>query len=179
MPEEQLSNTQNDSVSGEVQEKWSKVYERYTESRAGLVTQMFVTLATAHGVGMTAIISFIGQAKSPTHLTYYLGIAVFILAAGLLLIIGSSFSRFNHSKIAELKDYEFIKKGESLPPGYNKNGLPFYRFLMYLSALCLAGAIFTGVYGVHKSRMANVKSQDCSHPGKVLSNGNANSKQLK
>ena len=145
----------------DIDEKIDALKERFELSRARMMTQIFVTLATAHGVGMAAVLSMIGQLKSSPTLVLYLTIIVFLLGIGLFLILVSVLYRFEHSKVAEKEKIAKLKNDRKEEERQSEQRKPLkwkYKASMYASVSCLLIAIIIGMFGA----MHNYFEQKCS-----------------
>lgn len=138
-------------TNNELDSKINEIKERFEISRANLMTQIFVSLATAHGVGMAAILSMIGQFTSNALLVRYLTVIVLFLGIGLCLIIVSAMYRFEHSKFAEKQkrlelENKLIQEKEMI---INDRMLLLrkYKFAMIASVFFLFISIIVGVFG--------------------------------
>ena len=154
----------------DIDEKIDAVKERFELSRASMMTQIFVTLATAHGVGMAAVLSMIGQLKSSPTLVFYLTTIVFLLGIGLFLILVSVLYRFEHSKVAEKEKIAKLTndiKEQKSQSDKRKPLMRKYKVYMYASVSCLLIAIFVGMSGAMHNYFEQ-KSIECkSGPNKA------------
>ena len=107
--------------------------KRFEESRASLMTQLFVMLATANGGGLATVLAATAQLKSQTVIVLYLVASAIILGAGSLAILLSGFIRFEHSKIAEKEKIAKIKNKLNSKMMFSRIRKPvekWYKFLM-------------------------------------------------
>ena len=68
----------------------AKIKERYSSSRAAVMTQIFVTIATADGVGIASVLSMISQDGTSVFLLPYLAAIVFLLAMSFICLLYTS-----------------------------------------------------------------------------------------
>ncbi len=132
-----------------------RIKERYSSSRASVMTQIFVTIAGANGVGIAAVLSMISQRQLQDRLVPYLTAIVFLLGFGFIVIVISALLRFQHSRLAERKDLAEIQgKNDHYSDAKRKIFYYGYTGAIYLSVLLLFSAILMGMlgaYGVYSS----------------------------
>jgi len=140
-------------------QKWSNgmskeiedIKVRFELSRATLMTQIFVTLAGSHGLGMAAVLSMIGRIKPPSAILPYLVVIVFMFGFGLISNLLSIVLRFEHSKLAEKqKILEVTNEVEKATLISVKRIvlMKWYKGLMYCSIVLLFMSVLVGIVGV-------------------------------
>ncbi len=131
----------------------AKIKEIYSSSRAAVMTQIFVTIATADGVGIAAVLSMISQNMTSKLMIPYLVTIVFLLALSFIVILISILLRFRHSRFAEKEDIAEIEKNSELKSHIRRRRMPYYygyTAAIYISIALLFSALITGMIGTYR-----------------------------
>ena len=120
-----------------------EINDRFGDSRAVILNQLFATLTTSHGVALAAVIGMYSKdISNPLHIP--LSPLILLLGLGMAAVLLSALCRFEHSKAAQKQKIAKLHKDSSRVEEAERKRRPLqllYRGLMWLSMFCFIVAI--------------------------------------